>query len=155
MRGLIYRVAKAICHFLEKPKPDVDPLHISSWKIKSELDAMRLNIWRGYTLDHFQDYYYVSAKDWAEVFSYIYFEFDMPSYIESRMDCDDFAILLKALVSYQFKLNCFGFVLGNTPMGYHAWNIFKTDNGWLQLEPQTGKFFELGEHGYEPEYIII
>jgi len=155
MRKLIYKIAKAICDLLQKPKPSVKPLVISSLRIKSELDAMKLNVWRGCLLDHYQTYYYVSAKDWAEIFSYIYFEFDMPSFTQARFDCDDFAILLKALVSYLFRLNCFGFVLGNTPMGYHAWNLFRTDDDWLCLEPQTGNIFPLGERGYTPEYIII
>ena len=79
----------------------------------------------------------------------------MPSYVSARMDCDDFAMLLKSLVSAFFGLNYFGMVMGQSPIGFHAWNIFRAENGLWQLEPQTGKFFLLWEDNYRPEYVLM
>ena len=100
-------------------------------------------------------YYYAKSEDWAEVFDYIYFEFNMPKYLAERMDCDDFAVLLKGLITSFFGLNYFGVVFGQTPMGYHAWNIFQTEAGLIQFEPQTGKYFPLGEKGYSPKLTLL
>ena len=155
MTKLIYQIAKKICLALEAPKPKVQLLKVSSLQIKSEVDNMKLRMMYPALLDHYQDYYCLQSSQWAEVFNYIYFVFDMPPYLVARFDCSDFAILLKGLVSSFFGLNAFAVVFGKTPRGYHAWNIFRTEDDWLQFEPQTGDIFELGQKGYQPEWILI
>ena len=156
MRKLIYQIAQSICLALEAPKPKVKRLVVSSFRIKAELDAMKLSsLYYGALLDHYQDYYYVESEDWGKIFDWIYFVYDMPPYMVAGMDCDGFAIFLMGLVQANFGLNSFGLVIGTTPAGGHAWNLFRTENGWLNLEPQTGKFFELGEKGYLPQHIFI
>jgi len=152
---LIYQLAKRICLAFEAPKPKVKPLKVSSLQIKSEIDNMKLRMMYPALLDHYQDYYYLESSQWADVLDYIYFKFDMPPYISARMDCDDFAILLKGLVSSFFGLNAFAVVFGNTPMGYHAFNMFRTEDDWLLFEPQTGDIFEIGERGYTVEWILV
>lgn len=69
--------------------------------------------------------------------------------------CDDFAIWMMGLIHAEFGLNYFGLVLGNSPGGYHAYNIFRTEAGLLQVEPQTGNMGELGEGDYQAEYILL
>ena len=155
MKKLIYQIAKKICLAFEAPKPRVKPLKVSSLKIKSEIDDMKLRMMYPALLDHYQDYYYLESSQWAEVFNYIYFVYDMPSYLVARFDCDDWAILLKGLVSSFFGLNAFAEVFGKTPMGYHAFNMLRTEDGWLLFEPQTGDIFELGQRGYEPEWTLV
>ena len=155
MRKLIYKIAKRICLAFEAPKPKVKLLKISSLQIKSEVDNMKLRMMYPALLDHYRDYYYLEPSQWADVFDYIYFVFDIPPYLAARFDCEDFAILLKGLVSSFFGLNAFAVVFGNTPRGYHGWNIFRTEDGWFQFEPQTGDVFELGQRGYVPEWVLI
>ena len=155
MGKLIYKIAKRICLAFEAPKPKVKLLKVSSLKILSEIQSMKLRMMFPALLDHYQDYYYLESSQWAEVFNYIYFVYDMPSYLVARFDCDDWAILLKGLVSSFFGLNAFAVVFGKTPMGYHAFNMLRTEDGWLLFEPQTGDIFELGQRGYEPEWTLV
>ena len=139
----------------EKPKPKITLLTTTSEKVLQAIANLNLIKLYPALLDHFQPYYYTKSEDWAEVFDYIYFKFNMPSFLAAKMDCEDFAILLKGLVSSFFGLNYFGVVIGTTPAGGHGWNLFMTENGWLQFEPQTGNIFELDEKGYKPEYILL
>ena len=155
MRKLIYQLAKSIYLALEAPKPKVKPLKVSSLRILDEIQSMKLKMMYPALLDHYQDYYYLESSQWAEVFNYIYFVFDMPPYLIARFDCEDWAILLKGLVSSFFGLNAFGVVLGKTPGGYHAFNMFRTEDDWLLFEPQTGDIFPIGDKGYIPEYILL
>ncbi len=137
----------------EKPKPEIELLSMQSEQVKSEMGLRRLLY--PCLLDEGQRYYYTTAKDWAEIFSWIYFDFKMPSYISARMDCEDFAFLLKGLVSAFFGLNYFGWTVGTIPGGYHGFNLFRTEDGLLLFEPQTGEMFQIGEQGYRPEYVLL
>lgn len=152
---LIRHIACAICQSTQKPKPKIELLWTPTPEVRQEISALGLKLLYPTLMDENEPYYYTKAEDWARVFSYIYFDFAMPSYLVARMDCEDFAILLKGLVSALFGLNYFGFVLGWMPRGYHGWDMFKTENGMIQLEPQSGEFFPLDERGYKPEYILI
>ena len=153
---LIRQIACAICQGTQKSKPQIELLSTTSMIAYVELKDRGIECLRGgFMLDTHEPYYYTKAEDWAEVFDYIYFAFNMPSYIAARMDCDDFAIWMKGLVAGCFGLNYFAIIYGTTPMGYHSWNLFKTDNGLVQFEPQTGKFFGLDEKSYKPEYVLL
>mgnify|MGYP003149852659 CR=1 FL=1 len=154
-RDIIHSVARIIYYNTGKPVPKVQTLAMSSQEVKQEIVDLKLKLLSPSLLDFFQDYYYTTAEGWAEVFDYIYFRFDMPEYIAGRMDCDDFAFLMKSLISAFFGLNYFSVVLGDSPLGYHAWNLFRTEERHMQLEPQDGEFFELTEKGYKPEYILL
>ena len=151
---LIHSIACSVCQSTEKPKPQIEVLEIVSAKAAAEIDLAKMKLLFPILLDGYQSYYYTKAEDWAKVFDYIYFK-GIPKYEASRMDCDDFAIWMKGLVGANFGLNYFGIVLGNSPWGYHAWNIFRTETGFLQLEPQTGRFFDLGDGEYFPEWILL
>lgn len=156
MMKLIHQIACAICQSTQKPKPKIELLSLTSMQAYVELTDMGIQMLRpGFMLDTHEPYYYTKAEDWAEVFDYIYFKFDMPKYLAARMDCDDFAILLKGLVGALFGLNYFGIVFGYTPSGYHGWNLFRDEQGLIQFEPQTMRFFPLGKKGYKPEYILL
>ena len=136
-------------------KPELELLQVSSEQVKAEIDLAKLKLLYPVLLDAGQPYYHIKAEDWAEALNWLYFKQGLPEYESGRMDCDDFAIWMKGLVAANFGLNYFGVVFGNSPPGYHAWNILRADNGLLQLEPQTGKLFELSERGYYPEYILL
>lgn len=142
-----------MCLFKRDKKPEIELLSTNSATVRQEVADLKLLY--PVLLDDLSDYYYTNAEGWAEVFNYIYFKFKMPSYISGRMDCDDFALLMKGLVSAFFGLSYFGLVMGVSPNGYHAWNIFRAENGLLQLEPQTGHFFPMYDEGYKAEYILV
>lgn len=139
----------------ERQKPEIELLVTHSHNVESRLGELNLKKMYPTLLDAGQDYVYTKSEDWAEIFDYIYFKFPMPSYLSARMDCDDFAVLLKGLVASFFGLNYFGVIFGWCPLGYHAWCIFNTENGLFCLEPQTGEYFPVGEKGYSPEWVLI
>ena len=70
--------------------------------------------------------------------------------LKSVLELVKFALCVHVSVSAVF-----GFVMGQSPNGYHAWNIFRTDDGLLQIEPQTGVCFPMCEKGYKAEYILL
>lgn len=144
---LVRQIACAICQGTQKPKPAFLLKELSASVVRAELPFHHLM-----GLDSL--YYYTASEDWGKVFSYIFFGFDMPDYVAERMDCDDFALLMKGLVNSFFGLNAFGVVFGQALGGYHAWNIFRTEEAWMQFEPQTGEVFKY-EKGYEPQYVLI
>ena len=139
----------------QSPKPEIDIFSIHPNKVREEITQLGLKLMYPALMDGWQPYYYTDDKGWAEVFDYIYCVFDMPDYIAGRMDCEDFGILLKGLVSALFGLNYFGFTIGQIPQGCHGFNFFKTDSGMMVIEPQTAEFFRWGERDYNPEWALL
>jgi len=142
-----------MCWLFKKAKPQIKILRMLPGGVQDDLTQLNIKSLYPVLLD--TEYFYTSAEDWAEVFDYIYFKFKMPNYLAERIDCDDFSILLKGLVSSFFGLNYFAVVFGNTPTGSHAWNIFRDEAGFMGFEPQTGKYFPMGEQGYVPKYLLL
>jgi hypothetical protein len=98
-------------------------------------------------------YYYVSLQDWNEIF--IDTLKNMPAYTVDKFDCDNFALLTMARITEKYKLNGVGIAIGNSPYGYHGWNIFiASPLELLYLEPQTGQIMELAETGYKADYVV-
>jgi len=155
LNKLINNYKKAISELTGPPLPDIGVVSLASSQVMEEIEELNFKMMYPVLLDSGQPYYYTKAEDWAEVFDYIYFKYPMPKYIAARMDCEGFAIWMMGLIQAEFGLNYFGLVLGNSPGGYHCWNIFQTDNGLVQFEPQTGEFFGIGKEGYFPEYLLL
>jgi len=77
-------------------------------------------------------------KDYIESHN-LHYEFDY-------FDCDDFALLFKALTSAKMNTNAVGIALGlvykdKQLLGGHAWNIVLLDNELYYFEPQTLELF--------------
>lgn len=153
--AVIQRIACRICESAKADKPSVTLLSMSGQDVKRELEELGLKLMYPTLMDYFQPYYYTKREGWAEVFNYIYCVFDMPPYIAGRMDCEDFAILLKGLVSALFGMNYFALTIGDSPRGTHGFDFFRAEDGLLIIEPQTADFFEWGEKGYKPEYTLV
>jgi len=106
-------------------------------------------------------YYFFDLLDWGKVFKDILW--NLPDY-SKKFDCDSFALLVAARVQEKYKVNGCGIAIGDSPWGYHAWNIFAAMapvNDWFNtfelfyLEPQNGLVYELGEDsGYKAHYVV-
>ena len=136
-------------------KPDILLLSMPSSQVQTEIETLGQKLMYPCLLDYGQDYYYTDDKGWAEVFNYIYCVFDMPSYIAARVDCEDFGILLKGLVSALFGLNYFALTIGDIPQGCHSFNFLRSQEDHLIIEPQSGEFFGWLERGYTPKYALL
>ena len=137
------------------PKPVIALYSMPSEQVLKELKESGLKLMYPVLTDYGQPYFYTNDEGWADVFYYIYTVFDMPDYMAGRMDCEDFAILLKGLVQSLFGLNYFAFTIGMIPEGCHGFNIFRDDRGLMVIEPQSGEFFEWGDRSYNPEWVLI
>jgi len=81
-------------------------------------------------------YYCLTLEDWNPIFWKVVT--GLPKYLAERFDCDDFAFVVSYRITERYGLNGCRVALGNTPMGYHAYNLFITGSGELfYLEPQT------------------
>lgn len=99
-------------------------------------------------------YYHVSHEDWGKVFEDVLL--NMPEYTRDKFDCENYAMLTVARVSEKYKLNSCGIAIGQSPFGYHGFNIFLSDAGLFYLEPQTGDIYSVDEDsGYKAEIIIL
>jgi len=139
----------------QPPKPEITLLSMSSRDVKAEVLDLGLKLMYPQLMDYGQPYVYTNSESWAEAFNYIYCVFNMPPYLAARMDCEDFGILLKGLVSALFGLNYFAFAIGDIPAGRHGFDTFRTEQGLLIIEPQTAEFFGWEERPYEPEWVLL
>ena len=134
-------------------KPNITFYEIDWQLVKSELTDLNISIPLG-LFDAYQPYYYTTLWGIKEAVKYCRKIYPFPKYKTAIMDCDDFAILMKGLMSAEFGINDFGIALGMTPMGYHAFNIARIEDRRVFIEPQTGEVFEIGEKGYSCDRVI-
>ena len=125
-------------------KPDITFYEIDSQTVQNELSALNIAMPLG-LFDAGQSYYYTTLWGIKEAVKYCRKVYPFPKYQAAIMDCDDFAILMKGLMSAEFGINDFGIALGNTPMGYHAFNTTRVEDRRVFIEPQTGEVFETGD----------
>ncbi len=151
VKGTIHSIALAVAEATEPTKPSVWFHEVAAGQIVSELGGLSIVVREG-PLDNF--YYCPYRSGLADMLAYLYFDFHWPPYLIERMDCDDFAFLMKALASALFGCNAFGAVRGN--QGRHYWNLVRcADGSWVQLEPQNGALMELLNPLYVSEVVII
>ena len=119
--------------------------------LQGELPDAKLHLWD-------RQYWYVSLEDWGKVFDKVLS--GMPKYTITRFDCENFALLASARTAELFKLNTCALVIGDSPRGYHGFNLFIADVDGVPriyiLEPQDSMVYSIKEHeGYKPEIILI
>ena len=115
-----------------------------------------LNLEALYLWDNF--FWYISLEDWGKVLKDVLF--GMLKYTVDKFDCDNYSLLTSAKVGERYQLNSCGIVIGSTPGGEHAWNIFlaKVDNEakLFYCEPQDGMIFPIEEDAsYKAKIIIL
>lgn len=148
-------IARLKEEYWQPPKPEIKLLSMPGPAVKEEMKALGVRLMYPVLMDAYLGYHFTDEEGWAEVFEYIYTRFNMPTYLVARMDCEDFAIWLKGLVSVLFGLNYFALTIGQIPQGCHGWNFFKVSDRFMNIEPQKAEFFEWGERGYKPEWALL
>lgn len=141
-------------------KPSVILHQLPQKTVESEIESHDLVMIRGGLMD--SKYYYTTLGTWQEIQDYIY---DIYKYIgclpamHERKDCDDYAYLFKGLVGGLFGLNYCAYTEGMMPMGFHAFITVRTEFGLRLIEPNPDfnlhEPFLIGEHGYEPEKVML
>jgi len=159
MLELIRNIACGICKALgeqefEAGKPDITFYENDSQLVQKEMQDLGIAIPMG-LWDAGEPYYYTTLWGVKEATKWIRKVYKFPKYRKARMDCDDFAILFKGLMSSEFGINDCAIQLGNTPMGYHAFNLVRAEDRRVVVEPQTGEVFEVGEKGYQLDRAVL
>ena len=125
-------------------KPDITFYEIDWRVVKDELNGLAILAPLG-LFDAYSPYFYTTLWGIKEAVKYCRKVYPFPKYKTAVMDCDDFAILMKGLMSAEFGINDFGIALGMTPMGYHAFNLARVEDRRVFIEPQTGEVFEMND----------
>ena len=137
---MIKSILKLLAGWFKPPsKPEITFYEVDSASVINEITGMKVSIPFG-----MQDniYYYTTEWGWRQAVDYVRKVYNFPPYEAEVRDCDFFALLMKALVEHHFGLTTCGYTNGMSPLGSHAFNKVRTDTGWKDLEPQTGKFVE-------------
>ena len=100
-------------------------------------------------------YYYIPTfDDWVKIVNYL--KKKVPKYLSDKFDCEDFADWFRVKTAETFGINTLATVYGWVPSGRHGWNIFYAkDDGWFQLESQTGEIRDIDNPEYKPDEIVI
>ena len=103
-------------------------------------------------------YYYTDLEGWGKILYDLVFKSSL--YKEDKFDCDNYALKAMNLCAERYGLNTMAMVICNTPLGRHSWNMFYTGEGFMCFEPNsafsfTGDAFEVEEHKYFPDWILI
>ena len=130
--------------------PSITEIETDANKLRAmltPLDLQHLFLWDYY-------YYYCSHEDWGKVFEKVLL--NMPEYTTEKFDCENFALLTSVRTSELFKLNTCGIAVGQSPFGYHGFNIFISDKGLFYLDPQNSMVYNIEEDsGYRAEIVIF
>jgi len=165
--GIILELARARQRIAELEKlivpdpPEITRLVKPVNDVSSELFNIGLS--QLYRPCDFQ-YVYTDSMGWIEVISYIYTYMPMPAYFVKpdgtwNLDCEDWAIWFKAMVSLNFGLNYCGLVYGAIPQGEHGFNLLRDEEGPKLYEPQPSQDinypFYQDENGYHARDILM
>jgi hypothetical protein len=101
-------------------------------------------------------YYYTDLEGWGEIIQKL--SISKP-HKEDRFDCDNIALEAMNDCAEIYGLNTLGMVIGKSPYGLHAFNMFYYGGGFKLFEPNRDygyrEYFEIGENGYSPQVILI
>jgi len=130
--------------------PSITEFEMSAATLKGLLEPLglrELHLWDS-------RYFYCSHEDWGKVLAKVLL--NMPKYTAERFDCSNYAMLASARTSELFKLNTCGIAIGQSPWGYHGFNLFVSEAGLFYLEPQTFDIYNVEENsGYKAELVIF
>ncbi len=131
--GCILGQALGSCVY-RKPMSEY-PVYKKSWQeIRQSLEDLGL-LWMENALPD-TEFFYTDEFYWQEMFKNLIYPADHFAELE-RKDCDDYSKKASADSSFYYGLNCLQ-VWGDTPGGYHAFNMIKGDDEWRIFEPNSG-----------------
>jgi len=115
--------------------------------VKKILMALLFNL-RSWLFDAYYKSFYDDTLNAAIQLFNEYLESHNLHYEFDYFDCDDFALLFKALVASKMNSNAAGIALGlirkgDELLGGHAWNIILLNNKLYYFEPQTCELFDV------------
>ena len=146
-----FKVQQPVIHI-----PSFDEYQISSPLLRAHLQVMGLVVPMG-MLDSV--YYYTDLEGWAKILYDLVLKSSL--YKTDRFDCENYALRVMNLCAERYGLNAMGLVIGDMPLGRHGFNIFYCGADIFMLfEPNEdfgyeGEAFEIGEHGYQPDEVLI
>ena len=134
--------------------PSITDIEMDANQLRSMLNPLglrELHLWDS-------RYFYCSHEDWGKVLVKVLL--GMPKYVAEKLDCENMAMIASARTSELFKLNTLGIAIGQSPWGYHGFNLFVSrvddENKLYYLEPQTSMVYDVTENsGYRAEIVIL
>ena len=130
--------------------PSITELDMSSSQLRNMLEPLglrELHLWDSH-------YFYCSHEDWGKVLAKVLL--GMPKYTAEKWDCEQYAMRATVRAGELFQLNTLGLCIGQSPFGYHGFNIFVSEAGLFYMEPQTADIYSIGENsGYKAEIAIF
>lgn len=144
----------------QEPKPEIQRFTMPASQLSEELAELDIVTLYG-RLD--SEYYYTNHEGWGQAIDWVYVNCEMPEYFvdaegQWNLDCEDFAIWLKAMISVHFGLNCVSITIGDIARGRHGFNMMRDEDEQICFEPNPG--FGIDEpfsvkdnkYGYKPLY---
>lgn len=131
------------------------PYHETYWGIIiEELKAMGI-AWDGKSVPE-SNAFYTDEVSMKKIIPFLTYPADYA--VEAlAIDCDDYSRWAASDASKIFKIGSVMQVKGNSPYGYHSWNMCIVGEGQYRLfEPNagleaSGELFKIGDYGYKPD----
>jgi len=145
-----FKVQQPLIHI-----PSFKTYYVSGSFLKEEIESLGFTVPMG-RLD--SQYYYTDLEGWGAILWDLVFNSNL--YKADRFDCENYALKAMTLCAERYGLNTMGLVIGDIPQGRHGFNIFYHGDGFMLWEPNdgfpySGSPFEIGEHGYRPDMVLI
>ena len=133
--------------------PSITEIEMDASQLRSMLQPLglrELHLWDN-------RYWYTTHEDWGKVLKKVLL--DIPKYVTDRWDCEQYAMRATARAGELFLLNTLGLCIGQSPFGYHGFNMFVSEAGGAKLyylEPQDGMIYDIMENSdYKAELVIF
>ncbi len=142
-----------MCFFKKKTTLPVVSLSKLPWEeLEDTLAGMGISLILTQKPDDFVQY--TSELEWRKVLPYLTISAE---YAVNGADCDDYARKASVDASILFGLSGCLECWGDTPMGYHAFNlVILSPHSFALFESNAGfewagSLFQIGENGYSPK----
>ena len=135
--------------------PGFEVHQISGLLLKARIEDLGLEMPLG-MLDW--QYYHTDLEGWGKILYNLVFSSSL--YKKDKFDCENYALKAMNLCAERYGLNSLGLVVGNIPQGRHGFNMFYSGEGLMLWEPNmgfawSGGPFEIGDHGYQLDKVLI
>jgi len=125
------------------------------YQVRDELAVLGIKCM--YAEEDLPDFKVVSASLDSLIRMIPFLTYPADNYVAEVADCDDYAMWAASDARRIFKVNGIFQVWGDTPLGFHAWNIARVGDGYYRMFdanagfPFAGTTFSAGENEYVPK----